>query len=48
MHNTYLLIGGDLLGKPKVIKVIFDIDTLGELLYKFSRVHSEGCESIIK
>ena len=39
---------GDLLGKPKTIKVILDIDSLGDLPYKFSRVHSEGCESPIK
>ena len=32
----YLLIQGGLLGKPKVILVILDIDQLGEFPYRFS------------
>ena len=46
--DTYLLIRGDLLGKPKVIKVRLDINPLGELSYRFSQVHNEGYESAIK
>ena len=48
MYDTYLLTRGDLLGKPKVIKVRLDIDPLGELSYRFSWVHSKGYESAIK
>ena len=48
LDDTYLLTRGELLGKPKVIKVRLDIDPLGELPYRFSRVHSEGYEFEIK
>ena len=48
MYDTYLLTRSDLLGKPKVIKMRLDIDPLGELLYRFSRVHNKDYESAIK
>ena len=48
MYDTYLLTRGDLLGKPKVIKMRLDIDPLGELPYRLSQVHSEGYEFVIK
>ena len=48
MYDTYLLTRGDLLDKPKFIKVRLDIDPLGELLHRFSQVHSEGYELAIK
>ena len=48
MNDTNCLTRDDLLGKPKVIKVISDINPLGELPYRLSWVHSEGYESVIK